>query len=185
MWLDEKASRLLGTLPPNAQVMALVGPGNDGGDALLAALMLQTCGHQVRAVDLYPHARRPRDAAAVFEQALAEAVPWMAIEHAQAALRAAPESPAWLIIDGLFGIGLKRAISGSARDLVQTLNLRDQRRTRVLSVDLPSGLNADTGMPILGEAPNDSPRNGGVVRADLTVSLLANKPGLHLSLIPI
>lgn len=69
-----------------------------------------------------------------------------------------------LIVDGLFGIGLSRLLAGDWLRLVQTLN---QSRVPILAVDVPSGLNADTGEP-LGEA----------VRATTTVTFGAMKEGL-------
>ncbi len=69
-----------------------------------------------------------------------------------------------LIMDGLFGIGLNRPLEGDWLRLVQTLN---QSRVPILAVDVPSGLNADTGEPL-----------GDAVRAAVTVTFGAMKQGL-------
>lgn len=69
-----------------------------------------------------------------------------------------------LIVDGLFGIGLSRPLEGDWLRLVQTIN---HSRAAILAVDVPSGLNADTGEPL-----------GGAVHATVTQTFGAMKPGL-------
>lgn len=71
------------------------------------------------------------------------------------------------VVDGLFGIGLSRPLKEDWKFLVETVN---RHPARVLSVDVPSGLHADTG-EILGEA----------IRAEITLTLGAPKPGLILN----
>ena len=84
------------------------------------------------------------------------------------------ELPAWLaqrplVIDGLFGIGLQRPVGGVAADAIGLLNAAG---LDVLAVDVPSGLDADTGAVVGG-------RSGVAVRAACTVTMIADKPGLH------
>ncbi len=69
-----------------------------------------------------------------------------------------------LIVDGLFGIGLSRPLAGDWLRLIDTLN---RSRVPILAVDVPSGLNADTGEPL-----------GDAVRATTTLTFGAVKPGL-------
>ncbi len=71
-----------------------------------------------------------------------------------------------LIIDGLFGIGLNRALDEKWCELLQRVN---DLKTRVLSVDVPSGLNADTGEP-----------EGAAIHAAVTLTLGAPKAGMLL-----
>ncbi len=73
------------------------------------------------------------------------------------------QNPA-LVVDGLFGIGLNRPLDGSWSAFLNRLN---QSRVRVLAVDVPSGLNADTGEP-----------QGAAVEASLTLTIGAPKHGL-------
>lgn len=73
-----------------------------------------------------------------------------------------------LVIDGLFGIGLTRPITGAARDLVQAVN---RLGCPVLALDVPSGLDADTGA-VVGP-------NGVALRASHTLTFIGDKPGLH------
>jgi hydroxyethylthiazole kinase-like uncharacterized protein yjeF len=75
-----------------------------------------------------------------------------------------PARPWGLVIDGLFGIGLVRDITGEYAALVDYAN---RQRCPVLALDIPSGLHSDTGR-VLGHA----------VRATHTVSFIALKPGL-------
>ena len=76
---------------------------------------------------------------------------------------------AWsLVIDGLFGIGLTRPITGELAALVNTVNALDCPR---LSLDVPSGLNADTGT-VIGDA-------GCAIKATHTLTFIGDKPGLH------
>jgi hydroxyethylthiazole kinase-like uncharacterized protein yjeF len=76
-----------------------------------------------------------------------------------------PEGTRWgLVVDGLFGIGLARALEGPYAALVDYAN---RQRCPVLALDVPSGLDADTGR-ILGHA----------VRATHTITFIALKPGL-------
>ena len=75
------------------------------------------------------------------------------------------ETPA-LIVDGLFGIGLNRPLSGAWLDFIERLN---RSGVPVLAVDVPSGLSADTGLPL-----------DVAVRAQWTLTLAAVKQGLLL-----
>ena len=71
-----------------------------------------------------------------------------------------------LIVDGLFGVGLNRPLDEKWAALIQRIN---DLQTQVLSVDVPSGLNADTGQP-----------EGAAIRASVTLTLGAPKQGLLL-----
>ena len=73
-----------------------------------------------------------------------------------------------LVIDGLFGIGLARPLDGALAALVHGVNAL---RCPVLALDVPSGLDADTGVVVGPE--------GVAVRATHTITYIADKPGLH------
>ena len=146
-----------------ARVLVLAGPGNNGGDALETAAHLAYAGAQVTILHFdsgapasqeREHAlQRARTSAAVFEELGLEAIAGME----------------WnLVVDGLFGIGLKRPLEGHLRALVGTVNSLPCAR---LALDVPSGLDADTGA-IVGP-------NGIAVRATHTVTFIGDKPGLH------
>lgn len=80
---------------------------------------------------------------------------------------AAPLPGCDVIVDALFGIGLSRAPDGDAAALIDAMNLHP---APVFALDVPSGLDADTGVA-----------SGPVVRADATITFIAYKPGLFLA----
>lgn len=137
-------------------VLVLAGPGNNGGDAFVIARHLKGWWFDVSVVLRGDAARLSPDAA----QALRA---WQ--DAGGATLADLPIGRRWdLVIDGLFGIGLQREVSGAYLELVRFMNAQ---RAPVLAVDIPSGLESDTGR-ILGDA----------VRAAHTVTFIGLKPGL-------
>jgi ADP-dependent NAD(P)H-hydrate dehydratase / NAD(P)H-hydrate epimerase len=140
-----------------APVVLLVGAGNNGGDALFAGARLARRGAAVTAVLLTPERTHPGGLAAL-TAAGGRAVP--AGPEAAAATRAAR-----LVLDGIVGIGGSGALRPAAAALVEAAT--GAASATVVAVDLPSGVDADT-----GSVP------GGAVRADVTVTFGALKPGL-------
>jgi len=69
-----------------------------------------------------------------------------------------------VIVDGLFGIGLQRPISGVYAEMIQVAN---NSQVPILALDIPSGLHADTGMP-----------QGETIKAAVTATFIAEKNGL-------
>ena len=145
------------------RVLVLAGPGNNLGDALEAAAHLADAGISVTVLHSQPGNaqsperaaawRRAADSSARFEELSAPAV----------------QTGDWqLVIDGLFGIGLARPIGGALRALVDAVN---QLPCPVLALDVPSGLDADTGA-IVGP-------DGIALRASHTITFIGDKPGLH------
>lgn len=163
-------SARLRTLPARTPVLALVGPGNNGGDALLAALRLAARGWAVRAVAL--SARRPdaADAARVRDAWDASGRPLGTPDDLDARLAERP-----LVIDGLFGIGLARPLEGVAAGMVARLAASG---LPVIAVDVPSGLDADRGAVVGGA-------DGVAVTAEATVTMIADKPGLRTGVGPL
>ncbi len=147
----------LACAPHGRSVIALAGPGNNGGDAVIAACALGQQGWQARVVLVGDATRLPADAA------------WaLAMAQAQGLLpqTTLPEAlDADLLIDGLLGIGATRAPEGALARAIAALNASGRP---VIAVDLPSGLDPDRGRPLGRQA----------VRADHTLSLLTLKPGL-------
>jgi hydroxyethylthiazole kinase-like uncharacterized protein yjeF len=126
------AAELAARIVSGKDILVLAGPGNNGGDARIAAARLQ---------------------AKFFRVALAS--------HP----RELPPDRSWgLVIDGLFGIGLARAVAGEHAQLVEYAN---RQRCPVLALDVPSGIQSDTGQ-VLGCA----------VRASHTLTFIGLKPGL-------
>ncbi|WP_406737964.1 NAD(P)H-hydrate epimerase [Streptomyces sp. NBC_00853] len=132
-----------------ARVVLLVGPGDNGGDALYAGARLARRGAAVTAVPMDPERMHPGGLAALRAAGghLARAVPQRAD----------------LVLDGLLGIGGRGGLRPAAAALVE----RIPPGVPVVAVDLPSGVDADTG-EVAGPA----------VSADVTVTFGAYKPGL-------
>jgi hydroxyethylthiazole kinase-like uncharacterized protein yjeF len=137
-------------------VLVLAGPGNNGGDAFVAARWLRAWFHEVTVVFRADPAALPADAGAA----------WRAFREAGGTT--VPDIPSgWsgpLVIDGLFGIGLARPLAADYAALVEHAN---GMAAPILALDLPSGLSADTGAAL-----------GPAIRATATATFIALKPGL-------
>jgi len=136
----------------------LVGPGNNGGDALVAERLLRV------ELDTLVWQPLPRASGA---DALAGADREPPLRRVSAP---PPLDARTLLVDGLFGVGLARPLEGAARAAVQHVN--DSAAT-VLAIDVPSGLSATTG-EVVGGA------RGAAMRAHATVTFVAPKTGFFL-----
>lgn len=153
------AQRLLRASRQSGPVLVIAGPGNNGGDALVAATLLAQVGLSVT-ICMVGAARLSPESSAAQAQASGAAF----VSHQQVLT-----CGHWqLVIDGLFGIGLTRPLEGQPRELVECINTL---APPVLAIDVPSGLDADTGCMV--------GLNGVAIRATLTLTFIANKPGLH------
>jgi NAD(P)H-hydrate epimerase len=152
-----------------APVVILCGPGNNGGDGLAIARTLHNRGHEVRVYYVGKPAALAKAAPEVrahHEMLLALGVEVHALEttaQRKDALPVLKDAP--LIVDALFGTGLSRTIEDPFRAVIEAANDVD---TPKLAVDIPSGLDANTG-DVLGVC----------IRAESTVTFIAEKPGFH------
>jgi hydroxyethylthiazole kinase-like uncharacterized protein yjeF len=159
------AGALGGPSLQGAPVLVLAGPGDNGGDALHVAALLSQAGCMVEVIVV--GGIHSADAQQALELARATSAQFYLSDDA-ALLQRIP-AVAWrLAVDGLFGIGLARAISGPLRELVEAIN---RLPCPVLALDVPSGLDADTGT-VVGP-------DGVAVFATHTISFIGDKPGLH------
>jgi ADP-dependent NAD(P)H-hydrate dehydratase / NAD(P)H-hydrate epimerase len=142
-------------------VTVLVGPGNNGGDALACACELKAAGASVTVV--LPGGHRPNSALALAQLERWEKAGGTTIDDPYASPKAD------CAVDGLFGIGLSRPITGDYLDAVLWFN---ERRAIKVSLDVPSGLNAWTGR-WTGTYPGCS--------ADVTITFLCAKSGLYMN----
>ncbi len=141
------------------RVLVICGPGNNGGDGYVCAVELERLGHRVSCVALAPP--RARDAlAAVQGWSTSHGPPPVQLEDTEVDL----------VIDALFGIGLQRPLDGAFAQAAQWMRAARDRGTTVVALDVPSGLNADTGSWV-GDVAG--------VQADATLTFLAAKPGLY------
>lgn len=146
----------------SAEVLVLCGPGNNGGDGLVVARHLMQLGLPVRVGLLGAAGALAGDAAANLARARAVGVE---IEGPDVGF---PDRG--VIVDAIFGTGLSRDVEGRAADLIErVVQARAQRALDVIAIDLPSGIDADTGQ-VLGRA----------ITADCTITLGCPKIGLAL-----
>lgn len=152
-----------GSLTAERPVWIAAGPGNNGGDALVVATRLRQAG--IAAQVCMPVEVKADDARWALAEARAAGVP---ISHAPPA---SLDGFGW-IIDGLFGIGLARPLEGVFAEFAARIARRADTHGRVLALDVPSGLDSDTGNVVGG---------GVAVRATETVTFLGAKPGLYMT----
>ena len=153
-------------VPAKARVLILCGPGNNGGDGGVVARHLDLWGYRVRVV-WFARADRLKGDAAVQFQILARAgfdqtcwddEPSIIPGRLDALLAGAD----W-VVDALLGTGLTRPVEGILRAVIEAMNRSGKP---ILALDLPSGLDADTGQPL-----------GVAVRAQATATFVAPKLG--------
>jgi len=143
-----------------AAILVLAGPGNNGGDAFEVARLLGDRFFDTHVVSIGQAEDMPADAANAYRHYT---------NTGGSTIREIPDNQRWsLIIDGLFGIGLKREISGAYAELIHQANaLAARDGCPLLALDCPSGLDADTGK-----------RHGVTIRASHTITFIGAKPGL-------
>ncbi|MBN9265336.1 MAG: NAD(P)H-hydrate epimerase, partial [Hyphomicrobium sp.] len=150
----EAVAEVAGTMVGiGARILVLAGPGNNGGDGFVAARRLLEQGYRVRLALLGEFAALKGDAAhyAARWPGPVEPVDGPSIRDCD------------LIIDGLFGAGLSRAIEGPAAEAIDAVNASG---VPVLAIDVPSGLDGTTGKP-----------TGPVIEATRTITFFRRKPG--------
>ncbi|MBV8084325.1 MAG: NAD(P)H-hydrate dehydratase [Chloroflexi bacterium] len=138
-------------LRPPGHALVLVGPGNNGGDGLVAAQHLHGSGWKV-SLRLTPVKDRNRTRFPVLR----------AVEPGPV-----PDEPVDVVVDALLGTGTSRPIEGPMADLLDQVRQRHPR-AMVVAADVPSGVNADTGA--------SDPRT---LAAHVTVTFGAAKVGLY------
>ena len=135
--------------------LIFAGPGNNGGDAFVVARLLKQRGLKPVVIFAGNADKLPTDARAAF-------VAWR--DAGGADRDSVPRGEYGVVIDGLFGIGLTRAIEGHYAEWIRRIN---KYNGPVLALDCPSGLDGDTGAV-----------RGATVHASHTITFIAMKPGL-------
>jgi ADP-dependent NAD(P)H-hydrate dehydratase / NAD(P)H-hydrate epimerase len=147
--------------PQLGTVAVAAGAGNNGGDGYEIARLAQAAGCTVRLCEI---GDQPRGGDAAIARAA-----WL--EQGSASRFDAGDATffqADLVVDAIFGTGLSRPPQGEALAAIEAINRAHSAGAAVLAIDLPSGLNADT-----GATP------GAAVEADLTASFIGRKLGLY------
>lgn len=148
---------LQANFPEARRLGVLCGTGNNGGDGYVLARHARQRGLDARVLQLGDHRRLLGEAAQARDLAVADAVECRPFDADGLADHD-------VLVDGLLGTGLDRPVEGAWRDAIEAINAAS---VPVLALDIPSGLNADSGA-IMGSA----------VRARVCVSFIALKRGL-------
>ena len=165
--------------------IAFAGSGNNGADALAAGRILEERGYRVLYIVM--DEKEPKGSSKVQRSILsrldAKVLPYEEArltepvrsgiaaeeESDQAAWKSTGQAAGIVVIDGLFGTGLGREVTGRYAEAVRDINRLKENGAFVVSVDIPSGISGSTGQ-VMGEA----------VRADLTVTFAFYKKGHFL-----
>lgn len=150
-------AQLTARWPTAQRVGVLCGVGNNGGDGFVIARLAHAAGLQVSALQVGELDKIHGDALSALQRLQAAGVPVLAWDQ-----NALPACDVW--VDALLGTGLRGTLSGIWRAAVAALNASGRP---LLAVDVPSGLDADTGH-VWGDA----------VRAALTLTFIGLKQGL-------
>jgi hydroxyethylthiazole kinase-like uncharacterized protein yjeF len=159
-WIDAwRAARVKAGegLGAGRAILLLCGPGNNGGDGFACAAALRGLGH--RCVCWAPQPSRTSDARGARAR-------WESMGGAVAEMLPRPSEVA-LVVDALFGIGLARPLE---EPFLGALRWTRENALPMLALDVPSGLDADTGNWVGGVAG---------VSSLATITFLGDKPGLH------
>ena len=151
----------------NTHILVLAGKGQNGGDAFACARQLVAEGFPVDCLEAFPAAELPPEAAQNRQAWLALGGPLLTLSadlDRLAGLRC-PD----LVVDGLFGTGFRaeRPLPPAICELTSQVKLWRQSGAQVVAIDIPSGVDADTGH--MAE---------GAVEADMTVTFVRPKTGI-------
>ena len=162
----------VGARPTPLRVAIACGRGNNGGDGFVIARHLENLGAEVKILLACDPAAYRGDAAVNHAVAVRAGIPIEPLESAPGeAWSAALVGSDW-IVDALLGTGSSGAPRGAVATAIRAINLArnphspDSRPRKIFAVDLPSGLDCDTGLAA-----------GECVRADVTATFVARKIG--------
>jgi hydroxyethylthiazole kinase-like uncharacterized protein yjeF len=151
-----------------SNILILAGSGDNGGDALELARLLAQDAHIVSVVVCGSSETYSTAAHHCYLRAQQSSINFISKENPELL-----DNSNWdVLIDGLFGIGLCRPITGLELKWVKLFNhLHKTKHTPVIALDIPSGLDVSTGFIIGDEC----------IHATHTISFIANKIGLHMN----
>ncbi|MBN1446867.1 MAG: NAD(P)H-hydrate dehydratase [Bacteroidetes bacterium] len=151
-------------------ILIIAGKGNNGGDGFTMARHFVNRGADVDVFTLGPDTASTGDAAANLAvlRAMEKETGRLRVHllSSTASLEDLLQRRPWLAVDAMLGTGLSSPVKGEIAEIIEVLNRAD---VRVMAVDIPTGINADTGDVM-----------GGAVQADLTATMGGLKRGLLL-----
>jgi ADP-dependent NAD(P)H-hydrate dehydratase / NAD(P)H-hydrate epimerase len=149
------------------RIVILAGPGNNGGDGLASARLLEKAGFVVSLWSTVKAGTYRGDAGINEKYLVKVEFPLRRIsEKSDLDLFSEDLNSADLLVDALLGVGIDRDVEGFLAEIIDIINLS---KTPVLAIDIPSGVNADSGA-VMGRA----------VRANWTITFAFPKTGLML-----
>lgn len=158
-------NELLHSWPNMKRIIVLAGVGNNGGDGYLIAALALTENIQVKVIQCGDHRALTGDAKKAHDVYVDKGGLCVAFDVNEF-------TECDIIVDALLGTGLKRPVTGDYATAIELVNnlVNEQHVTHVLSVDIPSGLDANSGCPL-----------GRAIKADVTVTFVAMKLGLLMA----
>lgn len=161
----EGVSRAAMRLLPGREggVLLFAGRGNNGGDAFVVARLLQQAGITNLTVLLAEESELKGDAATNFLR-LKETGAEVIVVREKDGLQKVRRDDYAVVVDGILGTGIKGAVKGLYAEVIEFINGLDKK---VVAIDIPSGINGDTGI-----------HEGPCIRADVTVTMGLPKEGL-------
>ena len=146
------------------KVLIFAGKGNNGGDGLVVARHLANHGYSVQVIFLEDPARLKADPLLNFTIISKMNIPWVLLDDVSREKVFVFCHEAELVVDAIFGVGIHSPVRGIIETAIRAIN---ESQKPVVSVDIPSGLDADTGQV-----------HGVAVKATRTVTLALPKRGL-------
>lgn len=157
-------------------VVLCCGKGNNGGDGFVIARYLENAGWSVKVRLAFPPSEVEGDAAVFLASVQKSGLDVRTIQVSGEGVSADPTVVAWvefqselrsadLVIDALLGTGLNGSVRSPCREIIEAINAAGRP---VLAVDLPSGMDCNTGQPL-----------GDCIRATRTATMVAPKLGFE------
>lgn len=144
----------------NTDIIIIAGPGNNGGDAFACAIQAHLNNFNIQCISLginKGHAKKVKDLAGLLNIKITNQLP-----------KKSNIKNNTIIIDGILGIGISRKPEGEILNAINWINSFNNKKVKVISIDIPSGLDANNGTFI-----------GKVVKANTTVMCLTQKQGCY------
>jgi NAD(P)H-hydrate epimerase len=166
----------------SVRILSVVGGGNNGGDAVAAARILKSMGFDTAVYEVNKEAKKTESFLVQEKIARNLGVKFLCEEDIDFTVKKSPDtgegqdaisalksefSKYEVIIDGIFGVGLTREVEGVYRTAVEAINAVCLKRPLVVGCDIPSGIDADTGIVM-----------GCAVKCDITVTFEYIKFGM-------